>query len=286
MSTTAVDLREPPALGGKGRRHVLARVLRRKRRLRAGVLQLLAAVVAIGLAFVVPQIPIGFDISTIHVTEMLIGMGAATVAFVGIIYSLLFLVVQFGSTTFTPRLNLFRDDPIVWRSFAFYTAVLIAAVLLWSTVRTGKTVVPLVLGNAMLLIVTFTRVIGPFMITPIVGCFLVFVLSANPAVGRRRSWVVAWAAIAAIAPFVLEWTHLFARTYRLEEGYVASSSDVLYLHDNVITHGILVATEVVFFVTTAMMVAWLQYRRRQAQRSVYIQAWHLRQLLPARKPAA
>jgi hypothetical protein len=56
---------------------------------------------------------------------MLITVAAATVTFIGIVYSLLFLVVQFGSTTFTPRLNLFRGDPVVWRTFAFYTAVVI-----------------------------------------------------------------------------------------------------------------------------------------------------------------
>ena len=56
---------------------------------------------------------------------MLIAVGAGTVTFIGIVFSLLFLVVQFASTTFTPRLNLFRDDPIVWRAFAFYTAVVV-----------------------------------------------------------------------------------------------------------------------------------------------------------------
>jgi uncharacterized membrane protein len=125
MNTTLVDPRQPSAFGGADRRHELARVLRRKRRLRAGVVQLLGAVVAIGLAFLVPQIPIGFDISTSRAIEMLITVAAATVTFIGIVYSLLFLVVQFGSTTFTPRLNLFRDDPVVWRTFAFYTAVVI-----------------------------------------------------------------------------------------------------------------------------------------------------------------
>jgi uncharacterized membrane protein len=125
MNTTPVDPRQPSAFGGADRRHELARVLRRKRRLRAGVVQLLGAVVAIGLAFLIPQIPIGFEISTSRAIEMLITVAAATVTFIGIVYSLLFLVVQFGSTTFTPRLNLFRDDPVVWRTFAFYTAVVI-----------------------------------------------------------------------------------------------------------------------------------------------------------------
>jgi uncharacterized membrane protein len=127
MNTTPVDPREPPAFGGADRPHELARVLRRKRRLRAGVVQLLGAIIAIGLAFLIPQIPIGFDISTSRAIEMLISVAAATVTFIGIVYSLLFLVVQFGSTTFTPRLNLFRDDPVVWRTFAFYTAVVVYA---------------------------------------------------------------------------------------------------------------------------------------------------------------
>jgi uncharacterized membrane protein len=68
---------------------------------------------------------IGFDIPTTRAIEMLIAVGAATVRFIGIVFSLLFLVVQFASPTFTPRLSLFRDDPIVWRAFAFYTAVVV-----------------------------------------------------------------------------------------------------------------------------------------------------------------
>ena len=125
MNTTPVDPQEPPAFGRAHRPHELARVLRRKRRLRAGVVQLLGAITAIGLAFLVPQIPIGFEIPASRAIEMLISVAAATVTFIGIVYSLLFLVVQFGSTTFTPRLNLFRDDPVLWRTFAFYTAVVV-----------------------------------------------------------------------------------------------------------------------------------------------------------------
>src|SRR5262249_20490517 len=35
------------------------------------------------------------------------------------------LVVQFGATNWTPRLNLFRDNPLVWRGFAFLTGVIV-----------------------------------------------------------------------------------------------------------------------------------------------------------------
>jgi hypothetical protein len=59
----------PDALGRAGRRRELARVLRRRRRLRAGVVQLIGAVLALGLAFLMPQIPVGFELPTARVTE-------------------------------------------------------------------------------------------------------------------------------------------------------------------------------------------------------------------------
>ena len=56
---------------------------------------------------------------------MLFAVGAGLLTFIGVIFSLLFLVVQFGSTTFTPRLNLFYTSPIVWHAFGFYAGVLV-----------------------------------------------------------------------------------------------------------------------------------------------------------------
>jgi uncharacterized membrane protein len=44
---------------------------------------------------------------------------------IALVFSLLFLVMQYGSTTFTPRLTLFRDDPIVWRTSAVFVGVFV-----------------------------------------------------------------------------------------------------------------------------------------------------------------
>lgn len=150
----------PPAFRSNDRGQELARVLRRKRRLRAGVFQLLAVVLALALAFLVPRLPIGVEIPTSRVTEMLLAVGAGTTAFIGIVYSLLFLVVQFGTTTFTPRLNLFRDSPIVWRSFAFYTAVVVysfTASLVIGGDETTRGIVPIVAFAAVLASIVLYR---------------------------------------------------------------------------------------------------------------------------------
>jgi len=159
-TTTGPHPEKPPAFRSRHRTRELASVLRRKRRLRAGAAQLLAVVLALALAFLVPRLPIGDEIPTNRVTEMLVAVGAGTVAFIGIVYSLLFLVVQFGTTTFTPRLNLFRDSPIVWRSFAFYIAVVVysfSASLVIGGDETTRGIVPIVAFIAVLVSIVLFR---------------------------------------------------------------------------------------------------------------------------------
>ena len=88
-------------------------------------MQLIYVLAAIALGLLVPRIPVGFTVASGRAIDSLLAVGAGIVTFIGIVYSLLFLVVQFGSTTFTPRLNLFRDAPIVWHAFGFFTGVLV-----------------------------------------------------------------------------------------------------------------------------------------------------------------
>ncbi len=91
---------------------------------------------------------------------MLVAVGAGFVPFIGIVYSMLFLVVQFGSTTFTPRLNLFRDDPLVWHAFSFFTAVIVFAFTAAFEVGSGSEttlLVPIVLGIAVLVAIGLLR---------------------------------------------------------------------------------------------------------------------------------
>jgi uncharacterized membrane protein len=107
------------------RRWRLGRELRRRRALRSTTVQLFYLLAAVGLGLAVPEIGIGFTVSSDRVIEALVAVGIGIVTFIGIVYSLLFLVVQFGTTTFTPRLNLFRDAPIVWHAFGYFAGILV-----------------------------------------------------------------------------------------------------------------------------------------------------------------
>jgi uncharacterized membrane protein len=101
---------------------------RPRRRLRAGLVQLLFALAGLGLGLLLPRVTIEQTVASSRVTEALIGVGFGVLGLVSIIFSLLFLVVQWAFGSLSPRLNLFRDDPIVWRTFGLAVGVFVFSV--------------------------------------------------------------------------------------------------------------------------------------------------------------
>jgi len=94
------------------------RFVRARRRQRAGLLVLLITTAGIVLGVLMPRIHAGATVPTSRAVEVLGAVGFGILGLVTVIYSLLFLVVQSSNTTFTPRLNLFQDDPWIWRTYA------------------------------------------------------------------------------------------------------------------------------------------------------------------------
>lgn len=150
------------ALEASGTAIEISRALRRRRRLRAGILQLLYLLAAVALGFLAPKIHVGFMLPGNRAIELLLAVGAGTVTFIGLVFSLLFLVVQFGSTSYTPRLSLFRDSPVVWHAFAFFTAVIVysfAAVLAIGRAEEASGLVPIIAALGVLGTVALYRLL-------------------------------------------------------------------------------------------------------------------------------
>ena len=126
--------------------HMLG-ALRRRRRMRANLVELLFVVAGAVLGLLLPRISAGPTIPAAGVSTLMATMAAAMVTFIGVVFSLLFMVVQFGSTTWTPRLNLFRDNPLVWRAFGYFVGVVVwaaAAALAASSLDHISVIVPIV----------------------------------------------------------------------------------------------------------------------------------------------
>jgi uncharacterized membrane protein len=104
------------------------RFSRPRRRLRAGLVQPLFAVAGLGLGLLLPRITVAPTVASTRVTDALVGVGFGVLGLVSIIFSLLFLVVQWAFSSLSPRLNLFRDDSIVWRTFGLAVGVFVFSV--------------------------------------------------------------------------------------------------------------------------------------------------------------
>jgi uncharacterized membrane protein len=140
----------------------LGRFRRPRRRLRAGLVQLLCVLAGLGLGLLLPRISTEPSVSSTRLTEALVTVGFGTLGLVSIIFSLLFLVVQWAFGSLSPRLNLFRDDPIVWRTFGLAAGVFVFSVTAALAIGNDpqvSVIVPAVEVTAVLLTVALMRVL-------------------------------------------------------------------------------------------------------------------------------
>ncbi len=96
--------------------------------MRADLVQLLCGVAGLGLGLLLPRITTETSVASTRVTQALVGVGFGVLGLVSLIFTLLFLVAQWAFGSLSPRLNLFRDDPIVWRTFGLAIGVFVFSV--------------------------------------------------------------------------------------------------------------------------------------------------------------
>lgn len=96
----------------------LVRQFRRRSWITPRTIQIAYVVIAVGLGIFLPRADVGPGVNAPPVASFLFSVGAGVIAFVGLIYSSLILVIQFSTTAYTARLNLFREDsPVVYHTF-------------------------------------------------------------------------------------------------------------------------------------------------------------------------
>ena len=138
----------------------MIRALRRRRSLRAGLVQFLYIAGGIGLGLLVPRVDTGATIPSLESAALLAGTTAGLLALVGIVFALLFLVIQFAATAQSPRLHLFRDNPLVWHALGLVIGVIVYAttcVVVTANDPTTTILVPVSVVVLGLLAVALTR---------------------------------------------------------------------------------------------------------------------------------
>jgi uncharacterized membrane protein len=128
------------------------RFTRRHRRLRVGLSQLLFVIAGLVLGIFVPKLTVPPTVSSGRIVDLLFTAGVTVISLITVIYSLLFVVVQWVGSTFSLRLTLFRDDPIVWRAFAYSIGIFVFCFTAAFAIGNDKTVSVAVPVLALLLV--------------------------------------------------------------------------------------------------------------------------------------
>ena len=141
-------------------RRPLVDALRRRRSLRAGLVQLVYIAGGIALGLMVPHLDVGASIPSVEAAALLAGTTAGLLALIGIVFALLFLVIQFAATAQSPRLHLFRDNPLVWHALGLVVGVIVystTCVVVTANDPTTTVLVPISVLVLALLAVALTR---------------------------------------------------------------------------------------------------------------------------------
>ncbi|MGE5187121.1 MAG: serine/threonine-protein kinase [Acidobacteriota bacterium] len=164
---------------------------------------------------------------------------------------------------------------------ALYGAATAMAVISWYNARTGRISMPVLMLGAFALVVTFSRLAGVFVLTPMLVCGLVVTLSSSGWFEERRWVLVAWAIASLVGPLLLEAAGLLEPTWRL----LPNGQGLLTWGTIDHAHGVASLASLIFGQTALGAVVCvfalvMSRARRKFQVRALRQAWHLQQMLP------
>jgi len=147
----------------------------------------------------------------------------------------------------------------------------------WLNSRVAVPIALTLTGHA-ITVLLFSRILGPFIITPIMICAILLSVSGIPWLNRRWWAVSVWATVTASLPFAVEWLGLLAPTWSMTGGGVLSHGAIFDVE--IVNIGLVIASNIAAVVIVGAYARRIGGDRRDAQRKLFIQAWHLRNLLP------
>ena len=168
-----------------------------------------------------------------------------------------------------------------WSEIAtFYGALTVVIVVFWALYKAGRTSVAANMLGTLVLSLAFSRVLGPWILTPIVIVGASFAISANPWLEERRLIMIGWVWLLLLAPVLLEAAGIFAPTYFVGADGILSISRLLVGASPADPYALVVG-HLIVLTSVALFAARANQITRKLRHEVRIQAWHLGQLLPA-----
>ena len=120
---------------------------------------------------------------------------------------------------------------------------------------------------------------GSLLIAPAVTCIMALSFTSYPQNIDRARAVVAMLVASWLAPVALEWTGVLQRTWRVANDAIVTTSSMVQIGGTP-TVMLIVFANILTIIVFGVFANKLAMSRRDAQRQVETQAWHLQQLLP------
>jgi serine/threonine-protein kinase len=176
--------------------------------------------------------------------------------------------------------NGLRSWSLLAGTSAYVLALALTAGLGISRRRLSTREMTLVTVANSLLGAVISRAFGLLVISPVLCCITALSLSSYPQNIDRR-WLIVGASVAGwLTPVALEWLHVLTPTWSVTNDAIVSVSPMIVM-GGTSTVALLVLAHVIAIAAFALFANALARTRRDAQRQVESQAWHLRQLLPS-----
>ncbi len=131
-----------------------------------------------------------------------------------------------------------------------------------------------------LLVSLLSRSLGSMIVVPAVTCIMALSLTSYPQLIDRKWAVIAFLVVSWLTPVILEQVGVLEPTWAVVGRSVVLTSHVMAI-GGIHTALLLVGSNIVIFVVFALFASAVASSRRDAMQRAEIQAWHLRQLLPA-----
>ena len=164
---------------------------------------------------------------------------------------------------------------------AFYAALtLTGATSLWMGLTRGRTNLWFLLISTLAVVVLWSRLAGPLMLTPALICGVMIALASHRKLVSRPMAVLGWGVVAVAVPFVLEGLGAIPTSVRPTEAGLLTTSTIFGAGTN--EHLTLLFANLVFVMVVGLFASQLGRMASAAQRQLHVQAWHLRKLLPTR----
>lgn len=167
-----------------------------------------------------------------------------------------------------------------WTTLGIMLASIVAALVAVSLAYVRKAPHPalsLIAGGVIVL--AFSRLLGPFVLTPVVIAGSLLPISASPWLNERPHWVIGWMLVVALAPIGLEGLGVFQSTWSMIDGGVTSTSAMLQGQSS-LDAPMIVVVNILLLGAVALYGININRRTADANHKLFILAWHLGQLLP------